>query len=69
MGGRSLQRLGVIKVNTVTATYAITHLTGMTRGLEVAKGIVTSNAPEVNLLREISESDVQSWRKSKELIT
>ncbi|KAK6343217.1 hypothetical protein TWF730_010817 [Orbilia blumenaviensis] len=61
-------RLGVIKIRTLTATYAIAHATSFTRTLEVAKGAVTGNVASVNTLREISLKDIELWRRSKELV-
>jgi len=62
-------RLAVIKVRTLTATYAIANATSVTRTLEVAKGIITGNVASVNTLREISLADVELWRRSKELVS
>jgi len=62
-------RLAVIKVQTLTATYAIAHAPSIKRTLEVAKGVVTGNAASVNTLRELSEADVELWRRSKELVS
>ncbi|KAK6525542.1 hypothetical protein TWF281_010604 [Arthrobotrys megalospora] len=61
-------RLGVIKIRTLTATYAIAHSASITRTLEVAKGAVTGRAASVNTLREISLKDIELWRRSKELV-
>jgi len=62
-------RLAVIKVQTLTATYAIAHATSIKRSMEVAKGMVTGNTASVNTLREISLGDVELWRRSKELVS
>ncbi|KAK6512684.1 hypothetical protein TWF506_008859 [Arthrobotrys conoides] len=62
-------RLGVIKVRTLTATYAIAHAASITRTLEVAKGAVTGKVASVNTLREITLKDIELWRRSKELVT
>lgn len=61
-------RLGVIKIRTVTATYAIAHAASISRTLEVAKGAVTGSVASVNTLREISLQDIELWRRSKELV-
>lgn len=61
-------RLGVIKIRTLTATYAIAHAASITRTLEVVKGTVTGNVASVNTLREISLKDIELWRRSKELV-
>ncbi|RVD89969.1 uncharacterized protein DFL_000955 [Arthrobotrys flagrans] len=62
-------RLGVIKVKTLTATYAIAHAASIPRTLEIAKGAVTGKVASVNTLREISLKDIELWRRSKELVT
>lgn len=67
-GSATDPRLAVIKIRTVTATYAIAHAASVTRTLEVAKGMVTGNAASVNTLREITLGDVELWRRSKELV-
>ncbi|KAF3935887.1 hypothetical protein ABW20_dc0102444 [Dactylellina cionopaga] len=61
-------RLAVIKVRTVTATYAIAHAASVARTLEIAKGAVTGKVASVNTLREIGLKDVELWRRSKELV-
>lgn len=38
------------------------------RGVEMAQGVVTGNAPAVNKLREISESEIEMWRASKKMV-
>ena len=58
-GGPEDPRIGVIKVTAKTATYAIASSTFITRGLEIAKGVITGEAPKVNKLREITESELQ----------
>ncbi|KAL8842922.1 MAG: hypothetical protein Q9170_000326 [Blastenia crenularia] len=62
-GGPEDPRIGVIKVNAKTATYAISAKGMIGRGIEVAKGTVTGQAPNVNKLREINEDEIQEWRK------
>ncbi|KAK6537715.1 hypothetical protein TWF694_011883 [Orbilia ellipsospora] len=61
-------RLGIIKVRTLTATYAIAHTASIGRAMEVAKGVVTGNAAGVNTLREIGSREVELWRRSKDLV-
>lgn len=34
----------------------------------MAQGIITGNTASVNLLREISEKDIETWRASKALV-
>lgn len=49
----------MIEVKAVTATYAITHQTILSRTMEVAKGMITGNAPNVNMLRELTEGELE----------
>ena len=58
-GGPEDPRIGMIKVNAKTATYAIATSTMLGRGFEVVKGSVTGSAAKVNKLREISEEEIQ----------
>jgi len=62
-------RLAVIKVRTITATYAIAHASSVSRTMEVAKGMVTGNTASINTLREVGLKDVELWRRSKELVS
>ena len=57
-GGPEDPRIGMIAVKAVTATYAITNQSYVSRSMEVAKGIVTGSAPNVNMLRELSEEEL-----------
>ena len=50
----------MIRVKTITATYAVSHRNVVGRSIEIAKGIVTGSAPDVNRVRELSEEDVAS---------
>ena len=63
-GGPEDPRIGVIKVNAKTATYAIASSTILGRGFEVAKGTLTGSAAKVNKLREISEEEVQQCQSA-----
>ncbi len=56
-GGAEDPRIGVIKVITKTATYAIATGTVVGRGIEIAKGAVTGEPPNVTKLRQISEGE------------
>jgi len=67
-GGPDDPRIGVIKVSTNTATYAIVRKNPVSRGIEIAQGVVTGNAPAVNKLREISVEEVSAWRSSNKLV-
>ena len=57
-GGPEDPRIGVIRVTTRTATYAVAEGTVLGRGAEIIKGAVTGEAPKVNKLREINEDEV-----------
>jgi len=53
----------LIKVNAKTAQYAVSaSATGIGSLAEFAKGVVTGEAPKVNKLRYLEESDLQQWR-------
>ncbi|KUJ16919.1 uncharacterized protein LY89DRAFT_645950 [Mollisia scopiformis] len=67
-GGPDDPRIGVIRVEAKTATYAITRKNAISRGIEMAQGIVTGKAPAVNKLREISEQEIQTWRSSNKMV-
>ena len=57
-GGPEDPRIGCIKVNAKTATYAIASGTMIGRGVDIVKGAVTGEAPKVSQLREISEEEL-----------
>ncbi|KAF2151151.1 bli-3 protein [Myriangium duriaei CBS 260.36] len=61
-GGPEDPRIVVIKVKARTAQYAISRRTAIGGMVEVAKGIVTGEAPSVNKLRHLDESELQQWR-------
>ncbi|KAI1759762.1 hypothetical protein GGR53DRAFT_523600 [Hypoxylon sp. FL1150] len=63
-GSENDPRIGVIRVKITTATYSISDKTILGFAAEVAKGAVTGQPANVNKLREISESEIQSWRTS-----
>jgi general stress protein 26 len=67
-GGPEDPRIGVIRVNTKTATYALVRKSAISRGVEIAKGAVTGEAASVNKLREISEQEVLTWRSSQKMV-
>jgi len=67
-GGPDDPRIGIIKVRTNTATYAIVRKNALSRAAEMAQGVVTGKAPQVNKLREISEQEVETWRSSKKMV-
>ena len=67
-GGPEDPRIGIIKVETKTATYAVVRKTALSRGVEIAQGLVTGKAASVNKLREISEQEVATWRSSNKMV-
>jgi len=67
-GGADDPRIGIIRVNAKTATYAITRKNAVSRGIEMAQGVVTGKAPAVNKLREISEQEIETWRSSLKMV-
>lgn len=58
-GGPEDPRICVIRVKAVTAQYAINHRTQVGQMIEVAKGVVTGDSPNVNKLRYLSEEEIQ----------
>jgi len=62
-GGPEDPRIGVIAVKARTITYAISATNIVGRGIEVAKGMATGSAPNVNRLRELTEEELKEWRK------
>jgi general stress protein 26 len=67
-GGPQDPRLGVIKVETKCATYAIVRKNAVSRAADIAQGVVTGKAPSVNKLREISEQEIETWRSSNKMV-
>ena len=61
-GSENDPRIGVIKVEAKTATYAIARGTSVGRAVDMVQGAITGNAAQVNKLREISESEISQWR-------
>ncbi|KAF2273951.1 uncharacterized protein EI97DRAFT_435601 [Westerdykella ornata] len=61
-GGPDDPRIGIIRVKANTAQYAIAKRTVVGGVVELAKGVVTGQAPSVNKLRHLSESEIQQWR-------
>jgi len=68
-GGPSDPRIGIIKVQTKTATYAVVRKGAISRSVEMAKGVVTGKAASVNKLREISEQEIATWRSSNKMVS
>jgi len=69
-GGPEDPRIGVIRVEAKTATYAVARQATAAGGMvEMAKGVVTGSAPKVNKLREISEQEILTWRSSNKMVS
>lgn len=62
-GGPEDPRIAVIKVTTITATYAITHRNAISRGVQMAKGVATGNVPDVNRVREITQEEISDYKR------
>ena len=67
-GGPEDPRIGIIRVEAKTATYAVSKSTVVGRAAEIAKGVVTGSTASVNKLREISEQDILTWRSSQKMV-
>ncbi|KAF8421429.1 bli-3 protein [Tirmania nivea] len=68
-GGPNDPRVGVIKIHVRTATYSLAQGNAITRGIEVAKGTITGKPAHVNQLRELTEGDLDTYRKSQNLVS
>ncbi len=63
-GGPDDPRIGVIKVEAKTITYAAARGNAVSRGVEMVQGALTGSAAQVHKLREISEDECKQWRAS-----
>lgn len=61
-GGPNDPRIGIIKVKAITASYALSKGSVVTRGIEIAKGAVLGTTAHVNKLREISRAELEQYR-------
>ncbi|KAF2005911.1 hypothetical protein P154DRAFT_288938 [Amniculicola lignicola CBS 123094] len=61
-GGPEDPRICVIRVKASTATYATSKKTVVGAMVELAKGVITGEAPNVNRLRKIDEAEIKQWR-------
>jgi len=61
-GGPEDPRIGLIRVSAKTAQYAVSRKTAIGGLVEFAKGVATGEAPAVNKLRYLDESEIQQWR-------
>ncbi|KAK5169119.1 uncharacterized protein LTR77_006428 [Saxophila tyrrhenica] len=62
-GGPEDPRIGLIKITSETAQYAVSGKTMIGSAIEVAKGVMTGEAPAVNKLRHLSESELKQARE------
>lgn len=63
-GGPDDPRIVVIKVKSNTVQYATSRKTLIGSAIDVAKGAITGEAPAINKLRHLDESELQQWRSS-----
>ncbi|KAI4640868.1 uncharacterized protein J4E79_011798 [Alternaria viburni] len=61
-GGPEDPRIGIIRVKVSTAQYAVSKRTQIGGLVELAKGIATGEAPNVNKLRHLDEAEIQQYR-------
>jgi len=66
-GSENDPRIGIIRIKTNTATYALSGKNFLSRAADVAQGAVTGKPASVNSLREISSADVTAWRARSKL--
>jgi hypothetical protein len=67
-GGPEDPRVGVVGVKTETAIYALVRKNVAARAVDMALGVVTGSAPQVNKLRELSETEVETWRTNRTMV-
>jgi len=63
-GSENDPRIGIIRVKTLSATYAVVAKNYVSRMADIAQGAVTGKPASVNSLREITEAEVTQWRGS-----
>lgn len=68
-GGPDDPRICAIKVKALTAQYATSKKTALGGLVELAKGVATGEAPSVNKLRHIDESELSQCERSSELLS
>lgn len=67
-GGPEDPRIGIIRVQTKSATYSISRKNALTKAAGVAQGVVTGKVPAVNKLRELSQKEVIIWKDSNNMV-
>jgi len=63
-GSENDPRIGVIRVKTSSITYAISNATIVGKVAQLAEGVVTGSAAQVNKLREVSSQEVEQYRST-----
>ncbi|KAH8900280.1 hypothetical protein GQ53DRAFT_214556 [Thozetella sp. PMI_491] len=61
-GGEEDPRIGIIRVKTISATYAINRKNIISRAIDIAQGAATGKPASVNKLRQVTESEIKEWR-------
>lgn len=61
-GGPNDPRIGIIRVEARTITYAVARGNVVSRGLEMVQGALKGEAAQVNKLREVTEEECREWR-------
>lgn len=61
-GGPDDPRIGLIKVKSTTAQYAVSRKNILTSAVEIAKGVVTGEVPQTSKMRYLSESELERVR-------
>ena len=67
-GGPEDPRIGLIKVSSKTAQYAIARRTAVGGAFQVAKGMVTGETAQVNKLRKLDESEIQKGKFTERIL-
>ncbi|RAH80677.1 hypothetical protein BO86DRAFT_390053 [Aspergillus japonicus CBS 114.51] len=63
-GGPEDPRIGVIKLEAVTAHYALARKGMLTRAVETVKSVATGNVPAINSIRELSRAELEECKFS-----
>ncbi|KAJ0161163.1 Protein bli-3 [Colletotrichum tanaceti] len=63
-GSENDPRIGVIRVKTTSITYAVSNANVVGKAVQLAQGVVTGNAAQVNKLREVSPQEVEQYRSA-----
>ncbi|KAL2875440.1 BLI-3 blue-light-inducible Bli-3 protein [Colletotrichum sp. CLE4] len=63
-GSENDPRIGIIRVKTVSITYALSNATFIGKVAQLAEGVVTGSPAKVNKLREVSSQEVEQYRST-----